>query len=427
MNQTHATSTESPPPSLGELIGVFLRISLLGFGGPNAHLALMLDEVVERRGWLTREHFLQLVGVTNLLPGPNSSEVAIHIGYTQRGWRGALATGLAFLFPTFVLVVLFSGLYFRFGTLPQVEGIFWGLKPAILAVILAAGWKLAKVALESGSGSGTRDPASTGGVGSLPTHRLFLLLLATGGVATSVLLDRWEVGAMALGGILGWWVLRRRDPRGPNPPQGSEPPAEESPDSAVGRMGLLLLPATASVFPSAAAPLGQLFGLMLGTGAVLFGGGYMLVALLEPFVVGSFGWLTPEEFLDGIALTQAVPGPIVTLVAFVGFAVAGVPGAFVATAGIYLPSFAAVLLVAPVLDKWRHMEGVAAALKGVNAVVAGAILGVGLTLFPSALEDLWGAAILMAALVALIRFRAKAIWLVMAGIGAGLVHALLTG
>jgi chromate transporter len=192
-------------------------------------------------------------------------------------------------------------------------------------------------------------------------------------------------------------------------------------------MGFLLLPTTASIFPSAAAPLGQLFGLMLGTGAVLFGGGYMLVALLEPFVVGSFGWLTPEEFLDGIALTQAVPGPIVTLVAFVGFAVAGVPGAFVATAGIYIPSFAAVLLVAPVLDKWRHMEGVAAALKGVNAVVAGAILGVGLTLLPSALEDLWGAAILMAALVALIRFRAKAIWLVMAGIGAGLIHALLTG
>jgi chromate transporter len=412
---------------MGELVGVFLRISLLGFGGPNAHLALMLDEVVERRGWLTREHFLQLVGVTNLLPGPNSSEVAIHIGYTQRGWRGALATGLAFLSPTFVLVVLFSWLYFRFGTLPQVEGIFWGLKPAILAVILAAGWKLAKVALEGGSGRGTPDPASTGGVGSLPPHRLFLLLLATGGVATSVLLDRWEVGAMAVGGLLGWGVLRRRDSRGPKPPQGSEPPSEESPDGAVGRMGFLLLPATASIFPSAAAPLGQLFGLMLGTGAVLFGGGYMLVALLEPFVVGSFGWLTPEEFLDGIALTQAVPGPIVTLVAFVGFAVAGVPGAFVATGGIYLPSFAAVLLVAPVLDKWRHMEGVAAALKGVNAVVAGAILGVGLTLLPSALEDLWGAAILMAALVALIRFRAKAIWLVMAGIGAGLIHALLAG
>jgi chromate transporter len=405
-------------------VSVFLRISLLGFGGPNAHLALMLDEVVEGRGWLTREHFLQLVGITNLIPGPNSSEVAIHIGYTQRGWRGALAAGLAFLSPTFVLVVLFSWLYFRFGTLPQVEGIFWGLKPAILAVILAAGWKLAKVALEAGSGPGTVGPDSSGGRASLLPRRLLLLLLAFGGVAVSILLDRWEVAAMALGGALGWGVLRGRSPEAP-PPPGAPGPPQRSGGGAFSRLGLLLIPGWASVLPSAAAPLGQLFGLTLGAGAVLFGGGYMLVALLEPFVVEHYGWLTSQQFLDGIALTQAVPGPIVTLVAFVGFAVAGVPGAAVATAGIYIPSFAAVLLVAPALHRWRHMEGVAAALKGVNAVVAGAILGVGLTLLPSALEDFWGGALLMVALVALIRFRAKAIWLVMGGIGAGLVHALL--
>jgi chromate transporter len=404
-----APSNAAVTPTLRELARVFLRISLLGFGGPNAHLALMLDEVVDRRGWISREHFLQLVGITNLLPGPNSSEVAIHIGYTQRGWRGALATGLAFLTPTFLLVLFFSYLYFRFGTLPQVEGIFWGLKPAVLAVILAAGWKLARTALERPD------------TGRSAIQRPLLAFLALAGVATSLLLDRWEVGAMAVGGLLGWALLR--DPGVRDEPREQE---MERPRSAG---GFLLLPAAVSAslpaLPSVAAPLAQLFGLTLGLGAVLFGGGYMLVALLEPFVVGAHGWLTPQQFLDGVALTQAIPGPIVTLVAFVGFAVAGIPGSVVATAGIYLPSFGAVLLVAPALERWRHLESMGAALRGVNAVVAGAILGVGISLIPPALEDVWGGGILFLSLAILVRFRLKALWIVAGGIVAGLLHVIL--
>jgi chromate transporter len=394
---------------LTELIRVFLRISLLGFGGPNAHLALMLDEVVDRKGWLTREHFLHLVGITNLLPGPNSSEVAIHIGYTQRGWRGALATGLSFLAPTFLLVVFFSFLYFRFGSIPQVEGVFWGLKPAILAVILSAGWKLGRVAMAA---DGPPPPPGSGTISSPKAtfQRSVLILLALGGMAAALLLERWEVAAMAAGGAIGWGLLRGRK-------GGGAPPSI---------LGLALVPTSTSFLPPLVAPIGQLFGLTLGAGAVLFGGGYMLVALLEPFVVESYGWLTPGQFLDGIALTQAIPGPIVTLVAFVGFAVAGVPGAAVATAGIYIPSFVAVLLVAPWLERWRHLEGVGAALKGVNAVVAGAILGVGVGLIPPAIQDLWGSLILLVALVALVRFKAKAIWIVGGGIGIGLTHALIS-
>ncbi len=388
---------------------MFLRISLLGFGGPNAHLALMLDEVVDRKGWLTREHFLHLVGITNLLPGPNSSEVAIHIGYTQRGWRGALATGLSFLAPTFLLVVFFSFLYFRFGSIPQVEGVFWGLKPAILAVILSAGWKLGRVAMAA---DGPPPPPGSGTISSPKAtfQRSVLILLALGGMAAALLLERWEVAAMAAGGAIGWGLLRGRK-------GGGAPPSI---------LGLALVPTSTSFLPPLVAPIGQLFGLTLGAGAVLFGGGYMLVALLEPFVVESYGWLTPGQFLDGIALTQAIPGPIVTLVAFVGFAVAGVPGAAVATAGIYIPSFVAVLLVAPWLERWRHLEGVGAALKGVNAVVAGAILGVGVGLIPPAIQDLWGSLILLVALVALVRFKAKAIWIVGGGIGIGLTHALIS-
>jgi len=417
-------------PSLGTLARVFLKISLLGFGGPNAHLALMLDEVVDRRRWITRQHFLHLVGVTNLLPGPNSSEVAIHIGYTQRGWKGALSTGLAFLLPTFVLVVLFSALYFRFGTLPQVEGIFWGLKPAVLAIILAAGWKLARVALdpendvghESKTGAGSPDRPETGAgdpdgtemeVGA-PAGIYLLRALALGGVATALLLDRFEVVAMALGGVVGWIAFR-----------------ENRPGPSGGGTTLLsswfLLPASGLFSSIALPPLLGLFGLMLGTGAVLFGGGYMLVALLEPFVVEAYGWLTPQQFLDGIALTQAVPGPIVTLVAFVGFAVAGFKGAALATTGIYLPSFAAVLLVAPHLERWRKRQGIRAALMGVNAVVAGAILGVGLSLIPSAIRDPLSGALLVLALAVLVAARISAVWVVAGGIGVGLLHLLILG
>jgi chromate transporter len=163
---------------------------------------------------------------------------------------------------------------------------------------------------------------------------------------------------------------------------------------------------------------------MLWTGSVLFGGGYMLVALLEPVVVGQYGWLTTDQFLDGIALTQAVPGPIVTLVAFVGYGVAGVPGALVATFAIYLPSFAAVLAVAPLLERWRHVEGLRAVLRGVNAIVVGAILGVALSLLPAAVPDPVAAMLFVAALVAGSRFGVGAVWLVGAGLLVGALRAL---
>lgn len=404
------TDPARKPAGYGDLIRTFLRISLLGFGGPNAHLAIMLDEVVERKGWITREHFLHLMGATNLLPGPNSSEVAIHIGYTQRGWRGAFATGLAFLSPTLLLVTFFSALYFRFGTLPAVEGLFWGLKPVILAVILAAGWKLGKAAL---------------GLPKKPETSI--LLLAAVGILVAFFLDRMEVPAMILGGLVTWAIFRKNSDGG-SAEKAREPGTPQDGEKKLLSAHFLLAgapPVATGSFLIGAGSLSHLFLLMAGAGTVLFGGGYMLVALLEPFVVESYGWLTPSQFLDGIALTQAVPGPIVTLVAFVGFAVAGVPGALVATIGIYLPSFAAVLAVAPHLERWRRIDGFRAALKGVNAVVAGAILGVGLTLLPSGLPDRWAAALFLVALLALVRFRAPAAWVMMAGLLAGAAHLAL--
>jgi chromate transporter len=380
---------------------VFLRLSLLGFGGPNVHLALMLDEVVERRRWLDREHFLQLISLTSLLPGPNSSEVAIHVGYTQRGWRGALVTGLSFLAPTFVLVVLLSFVYFRYGTVPAVGHVFWALKPVVVALILTAGWKLGKAAI---------------------TDRV-LMALAGGGLVVALLLDAWEVAAMAVGGAVTWLIYRR----GASGEQSA--PAHPGPSSHGGEAQRTERKAPALVFAPlgtlfVGGEIGRLFILMLWTGSVLFGGGYMLVALLEPVVVGQYGWLTTDQFLDGIALTQAVPGPIVTLVAFVGYGVAGVPGALVATFAIYLPSFAAVLAVAPLLERWRHVEGLRAVLRGVNAIVVGAILGVALSLLPAAVPDPVAAMLFVAALVAGSRFGVGAVWLVGAGLLVGALRAL---
>lgn len=401
-------------PGYGELARVFLRLSLLGFGGPNAHIALMLDDVVERRRWISREHFLQLLGITNLLPGPNSSEVVIHIGYTQRGWRGGLVTGLAFLAPTFVFVVALSALYFRYGTVPAVAGIFWGLEPAIVAVILGAGWKLGRAAVTDAK----------------------LAALALGGVLVAIFLDRWEVLAMALGGVAGW-MLYHRGGRGTSPrnepdretstaPEPKETPTESGHEREKKERHSSLLLLQLGLVGASLGELGRLFWLMLWTGSVLFGGGYMLVALLEPYVVDSYGWLTSNQFVDGIALTQAVPGPIVTLVAFIGYGVAGIPGAALATAGIYIPSFAAVFLVAPYVERWRRIEWVKAVLRGVNAVVAGAIVGVALTLVPPSVPDPWAGVILVAALVATFAFSVGPIWLVLAGLAAGALRTLLT-
>jgi chromate transporter len=175
------SAAEVERPTVAVLVREFLRISLLGFGGPNAHLALMLDAVVERRRWIDREHFLHLVAMTNLLPGPNSSEVAIHVGYTQRGWRGAIATGAAFLGPTFVLMLILSYLYFRYGMLPGVQPVFWALKPVIVAVIAVAGWRLGRSAVSDSP----------------------LLLLAIAGAAVALGPGRWQLGAMAVGAAVG--------------------------------------------------------------------------------------------------------------------------------------------------------------------------------------------------------------------------------
>jgi len=380
-----AQHRDQSAPSHAELIATYLKISLLGFGGPNAHLALMLDEVVERKRWLTRERFLEIMSLTNLLPGPNSSEVAIHVGYTQRGWTGALATGLTFLLPTFVMVTALAAAYFRYGTLPQVGALFWGLQPVIVAIVLSAGWKIGR--------AGVRTPIQA--------------VLAVAGAVVSVFSGHAIIVAMLFGGAVTW---------GWHKGIAEEPPGHE----AERRSGWLATPVVAVA--GSVSTLGSVFLTHLWIGSVLFGGGYVLVALLEPWAVGRYGWVTSAQFLDGVALTQAVPGPISTLSAFVGYAAAGVPGAILGTAGIYLPAFVSVLLVAPRMERLREQAAVRRALVGVVAVVAGAVVGVGISLAGAGVRDPWGGAVALAALALAIRWKVPALWLVAGGLGMGVLR-----
>jgi len=380
-------------PSLGELFSVYLRLAFLGFGGPNAHLALMLEEVVERRGWLTREEFLELMAVTNLLPGPNSSEMAIHVGYAARGVPGALVTGLTFLTPAFLMVTGLSWLYFEYGSVPALDPVLFTFKPIVLAIILRAGVKLARAALQ----------------GALE------VALALAGVAIAVLHGGWVVPAMLLGGVVTWlaWLGRSEG-------VAAVTPIPLLPTVQGGNAGLAALLATL--------PAWALAGLVhLGIGLVLFGGGYTLVVLLQPIAVEEYAWLSSGQFLDGVAITQAVPGPISTLAAFVGFAAAGIPGATLATAGIYLPAFAAVLLVAPYFARLREVAGIKAALRGISAVVAGSLLGVALTLVPPAIPGVAAAAIFVVAGAAVISGRVSPLQLIVAGVVASLLGDVARG
>lgn len=357
----------------------------------------MLDEVVERRGWLTRERFLEIMALTNLLPGPNSSEVAIHVGYTQRGWVGALATGLTFLLPTFVMVTALSAAYFRFGALPQVEPLFWGLQPVIVAIVLAAGWKIGR--------AGVKNPLQ--------------LALAGVGAAVSFLSGQAIIAAMLLGGAVTYAV--RRGDRASRPPAG-HPGADRSQEGGEKRGGWLMLPVVAV---GSLGTLGTVFLTHLWIGAVLFGGGYVLVALLQPYAVVQYGWLTSAQFLDGVALTQAVPGPISTLSAFVGYAAGGVPGAMLGTAGVYLPAFASVLFVAPRMERLREIEAVRHALEGVVAVVAGAVLGVGVSLGAAGIQDWVAASIALLALGLGVWRKMPSLWLVAGGLVAGILRIMV--
>ena len=384
---------------LREIAGLFLKLGVIGFGGPAAHIALMEDEVVEKRGWLSRERFLDLVGVTSIIPGPNSTEMAIHLGFLRGGWPGLLLAGACFIVPAVSLTTLLAWAYMTYGAIPQVADLLYGIKPAVLAVILGALWRLGQKAVKG--------------------WRMSFLGVA---VTLVALTDFSGVLALIGGGIVGMFWLRMT----------------QSNDR--GRMAVLAPVAGTGV--SMLASQGALVGaptlwalglFFLKIGAILYGSGYVLIAFLEEELVHGYAWLTQEQLLEAIAIGQFTPGPVLSTAAFIGYLVSGgkLSWALVAAGAIFLPSFVFVAALNPVLPRLRESQWVASFLDAVNVCAVGVMAAVTIELAYFQVFDtltLEGVPKMLIAIGAAILGLWRgvgAVWLVIGGAVAGwLFHAV---
>ncbi|MEH1968740.1 MULTISPECIES: chromate efflux transporter [unclassified Nostoc] len=387
--------TNSAPSRLGELANLFFKLGVIGFGGPVAHIAMIEDEVVKRRQWLTREHFLDLLGATNLIPGPNSTEMAIHIGYIYAGWLGLIVSGVCFVLPAVLITGGFAWVYVAYGTLPQVAPLLYGIKPAVLAIIINALWGLAKKAVK--------------------TRQLLVIALA---VALLTLLFKLnEVIALLIGGLLGMLWLHSGDK--------NAKPGDKANFLIASLSTGATLKASAAIAASVATvsainvSLWQLGWFFLKVGSVLFGGGYLLVAFLQGGLVEEYGWLTQQQLLDAIAIGQFTPGPVLSTATFIGYIIAGIPGAIVATIGIFLPSFVFVAALNPLIPRLQASSWTRAFLDAVNVsavalmVVTTLQLGAATLTLPQApFVDFLGCAIAIVSAILAIHFRINAAWLV---------------
>jgi chromate transporter len=380
-------SDEPGAPSLVETALLFLRLGTTAFGGPAAHLAVMEDEVVRRRRWLSREQFLDYLGATNLIPGPNSTELAIHIGMARHGWPGLLVAGGCFILPSAVIVGAIASAYVRYGTLPQVAGVFHGITPVVIAIILAALWQLARTATKSAGlavlGLGALVALLTG------VHELVVLLVA--GVVSPLLANAvpWRRRMAVLVAAAGGWG------------------SSSGMAVAAGSLG----PAASSLW--------ALFLVFARIGAVLFGSGYVLIAFLRADVVERLGWLTERQLLDAVAVGQVTPGPLFTTATFVGYLVGGAAGAAVATVGIFLPAFVFVALSGPLVPRLRRSRVAGAVLDGVNVASLAMMAAVTLQLGSATLRAPLPVALAGLSLALLARYSINPTWLVAVGATAG--------
>jgi chromate transporter len=385
------TAIQSPPrdsrTSLPELALLFSRLGATAFGGPAAHIAMMQDEVVRRRGWLTEERFLDLLGATNLIPGPNSTEMAIHIGWERRRWAGLAVAGLAFILPAMLITAAFGWAYVRFGSVSAAGWLLYGVKPVVLGVVVQAIWSLAPKAART-----------------MPLRMLgaFAALLAIFGVNEVAVL--FGVGGIA---VVVERVISRKG-------------------SGNGIHQLVpVLPFVVSAVVGSAVTRRSLFWVFFKTGSVLFGSGYVLLAFLREDLVKHLGWLTEGQLMDAIAVGQVTPGPVFTTATFVGYVLAGPRGALVATVGIFLPAFIFVAMSGPLIPRIRASATAGAFLDGVNVASLALMAVVTFQLGRAALIDVPTVLLASVAAVLLVRFKVNATWLVLCGASAGwMVHAL---
>ena len=387
--------TEDLKQRVVSLASVFLKLGVIGFGGPAAHIAMMEAEIVTDRQWLERSQFLDLLGATNLIPGPNSTEMAIHVGYIYGGVWGLMVAGICFLFPAIIMTTILAIIYTQFGSLPQIAPLLFGIKPAVIVVIISALYRLGKKAIKQ--------------------RKFWLIFLL---VIILNLLGLNEIFSLLLGGLFGM-------------------------------VGLILIESKANTIPllvffisnniaqatnqSKPTPsLWQLGLFFLKIGSILFGSGYVLIAFLEGELVNQYGWLTQQQLLDAIAIGQFTPGPLLSTATFIGYVILGMPGAIVATLGICLPSFFIVLAVNPIIPKLRRSKWTAAFLDAVNVSAVAIMVVVTLNLLyqilwvpTDGLPVNWEAIlIIILAGFALFKYKLNAAWVVLGSsiIGWGLSY-----
>jgi len=375
----------SPRSGLAEVAWLFLKLGTISFGGPAAHIAMMEAEVVRRRQWLSREEFLDLLGATNLIPGPNSTEMAIHIGYRRAGFPGLLVAGACFILPAMLIVLGCAWAYVRYGTLPQAEAVLYGVKPVIVVIVLQALWSLGRSAVKS-----------------IP---LGALAVATGSLAW---LGVNELALLGGAGALAVMLCARPPAACSAQPAGLDP--------GLAQPFLVAVPATAAT-AAAAAPFGlwPIFLFFLKVGSVLYGSGYVLLAFLRNGLVERFGWLTEHQLLDAVAVGQITPGPVFTTATFIGYLLGGMAGALVATVGIFLPAFFFVAISGPLVPRLRRSPLAGAFLDGINVASLALMAVVTLQLARVAWIDpvTMGAAAVAGFL--LFRCQINSAWLVLGG------------
>jgi len=370
--------------ALTEVAKLFLKLGVTAFGGPAAHIAMMQEEVVNKRKWMSEQHFLDLIGATNLIPGPNSTEMAIHIGQERAGWKGLIVAGLCFILPAFFITGIFAWLYKQYGHLPQVQPFFYGIKPAIIAIILAAIFPLAKKSLK------------TIKLGVIGVTALVLSLLSFN-----------EIYVMFGAGLIALMLAALTNNHFKSGTKGIFP------FTFLQISNLTLISVTSS----------HLFFTFLKVGSILYGSGYVLFAFLDTELVAT-GIISRQQLIDAIAVGQFTPGPVFSSVTFIGYQINGLSGAIVSTVGIFLPSFVFVALLNPLVKKMRNSKLFSAFLDAVNVASVAVIIAVCYEMGEDTFTD-WRT-ILIALLSIIITFGFRKINSALVVLGGSLTGYLLT-
>ena len=384
---------------LGELATLFLRLGVTAFGGPAAHIAMMRDEVVDRRKWLTDAEFLDLLAATNLIPGPNSTEMAIHLGYRHGGLAGLVLAGVCFILPASLIVLPIAWAYARYGETPQAAWLAYGIGPVIIAVVVQALIKLGRAAVTGVAPAvlgASAAALSLAGVNEL-------LLLGGGALAGLGIVFGRTLGRGGSAGGTGAAIL----------------------GAALAAAGTGLHAASAVTAAAAAAPvtLARLTLFFLKVGSILFGSGYVLLAFLRADLTERWGWLTDQQLIDAVTVGQVTPGPVFTTATFIGYLLGGWPGAVLATVAIFLPGFVFVAVTQPIIPRLRASSLMSGVLDGVVATSLGLMLAVTWQLARAAVSDVATAGLAATAAVVLVVWKPNSSWLLLAGAAAGwLLH-----